>query len=197
MKSDRKLQGEIISSLYSFMREGREIPSFIQEHCGLTDEYRMFEKLKGMDLKLYEQKNRSGGIPDFDTAYAKLIISVEKAFESVCPEPPIPYLVRLGNDLKNLKGLATAPESIDSHPLFFLVKFGIEWNRPEDVIRKQAEAAFGKLYERFARLTGGRSQADAFMRELKVGCPAPSEKTRRRKPHITVRPKPKGRKMGL
>ncbi len=197
MNQDDRMHYEIFFSLYKFIREGMEIPPSIRKHCGFADEYRMFEELKKMDLELYEQKKRSGEIPDIDTAYAKLITSVEKSFESICIEPPIPYLVRLCNEMKDLKELATAPKDIDGQPLHFFIKYGIEWNRPEDVIRKQAEAAFGKLYERFVRLTGGRSQADAFMRELKVERPTPSETTPQRKPHITVRPKPKGRKMGL
>ena len=190
-----KMHYEIFFSLYKFIREGMEIPPSIQEHCGFADEYRMFKELKEMDLKLYERKNRSGEIPDIDTAYAKLITSVEKSFESICIEPPIPYLVRLCNEMKDLKELATAPEYIDGQPLHFFIKYGIEWNRPEEVIRKQAETAFGKLYDRFTRLTGGRSQADAFMRELKVEHPVHSGTRPRRKPHIKVRPKPKGRGM--
>lgn len=197
MNQDDRMHYEIFFSLYKFIREGMEIPPSIRKHCGFADEYRMFEELKKMDLELYEQKKHSGEIPDIDTAYAKLITSVEKSFESICIEPPIPYLVRLCNEMKGLKELATAPKDIGGQPLHFFIKYGIEWKRPENVIREQAEAAFGKLYERFVRLTGGRSQADAFMRELKVERPSPSEKTLRRKPHITVRPKPKGRKMGL
>lgn len=197
MDKDYRMNSEIFFSLYSFIREGRKIPPAVQEHCGFAKEYRMFEELKEMDMKLYEQKKRSGEIPDLDTAYAKLITSVEKAFESVCPNPPIPYLVRLGNDLNKLKELATAPGSIDGHPDFFLAKFGIKRDSTEDVIRKQAETAFGKLDERFVRLTGGRSRADAFMREMKVKRPVPGERRPRREPHIKVRPKPKGRGMGL
>ena len=58
----------------------------------------------------------------------------------------------------------------------FLVKYGIDRSSPEDVIRKQAEKAYRELDARFVRMT---------------------ETTLRRKPHINVRPKPKGRRMGL
>ena len=197
MNQDDRMHYEIFFSLYKFIRESMEIPPSIRKHCGFADEYRMFEELKKMDQELYEQKKRSGEIPDIDTAYARLITSVEKSFESICIEPPIPYLVRLCNEMKDLKELATAPEYIDGQPLHFFIKYGIDRSSPEDVIRKQAEKAYRELDARFVRMTGRRPYADEFFRNIRPARTVSSETTLRRKPHITVRPKPKGRRMGL
>ena len=46
-------------------------------------------------------------------------------------------------------------------------------------------------------LTGRRPYADEFFRNIRPARTVSSETTLRRKPHINVRPKPKGRKMGL
>lgn len=46
-------------------------------------------------------------------------------------------------------------------------------------------------------MTGRRPYADEFFRNIRPARTVSSETTLRRKPHITVRPKPKGRKMGL
>lgn len=192
-----EMRGEVFSSLYGFMREGREIPPSVQEYCGFAEEYRTFEKIKEMDMELYGRKSRSGEMPDIDTAYAELVTAVEKAFEGICPRPPIPYLDRLGRELKSLKELAAFPGRIDGHPDYFLAKYGIERNAPEEVRRKQAEAASGRLDERFVRMMGGRSCAEAFLRGFKMERPAPGERGPRRKAPVKVRPKPKGRGRGL
>ena len=60
-----------------------------------------------------------------------------------------------------------------------------------------AEKAYRELDARFVRMTGRRPYADEFFRNIRPARTVSSETTLRRKPHINVRPKPKGRKMGL
>ena len=196
MDQENKMRGEVFSSLYGFIREGREIPPSVQEYCGFAEEYRTFERFKDMDPEQYRPKSRSGEIPDIDTAYARLVIAVEKAFESVCPRPPIPYLDKLGRELKSLEELA-ASGKIDGHPDYFLVKYAIERYGHEEVRKKQAEAAFGRLDKRFVRLMGGRSYADAFLRGFKTERSSSEERSPRRKAPVKVRPRRKGRGRGI
>lgn len=132
---------------------------------------------------------------------AEMCAAAEKAVENI-PGVRLPdfYLEGLDRELDKLGRIAASPGSVHD-PIHirpdFLVKYGIDRSSPEDVIRKQAEKAYRELDARFVRMTGRRPYADEFFRSIRPVRTVSSETTLRRKPHITVRPKPKGRKMGL
>lgn len=132
---------------------------------------------------------------------AEMCAAAEKAVENI-PGVRLPdfYLEGLDRELDKLGRIAASPGSVND-PIHirpdFLVKYGIDRSSPEDVIRKQAEKAYRELDARFVRMTGRRPYADEFFRNISPVRSTPSETTLRRKPHITVRPKPKGRGMGL
>lgn len=132
---------------------------------------------------------------------AEMCAAAEKAVENI-PGVRLPdfYLEGLDRELDKLGRIAASPGSVND-PIHirpdFLVKYGIDRSSPEDVIRKQAEKAYRELDARFVRMTGRRPYADEFFRNIRPARTVSSETTLRRKPHITVRPKPKGRKMGL
>lgn len=132
---------------------------------------------------------------------AEMCAAAEKAVENI-PGVRLPdfYLEGLDRELDKLGRIAASPGSVHD-PIHirpdFLVKYGIDRSSPEDVIRKQAEKAYRELDARFVRMTGRRSYADEFFRNIRPARTVSSETTPRRKPHINVRPKPKGRKMGL
>ena len=131
----------------------------------------------------YLRKRQTGEVPDILEVDARLTHVVEKIFESVCPRPPAEYLDKLNGELERLGSIAVSPDSVHD-PI-------------QDVIRKQAEKAYRELDARFVRMTGRRPYADEFFRNIRPARTVSSETTLRRKPHINVRPKPKGRRMGL
>ena len=186
--------------LYEYLTMGAGIPEPVRKHFGFDRDYLLYEKINGMDCDEYQRQQKEGRLPDVLVVDARLTNAVEKAFESVCRRPPDPYLDRLNEELERLGRIAASPGSVHD-PIHirpdFLVKYGIDRSSPEDVIRKQAEKAYRELDARFVRMTGRRPYADEFFRNIRPTRTVSSETTLRRKPHITVRPKPKGRKMGL
>lgn len=200
LESNESKRREVVSSLYWSLMQGWNIPLSIQDYYGLTEDYRLFHQLEGMAPDEYLRKRQTGEVPDILEVDARLTHAVEKTFESVCPRPPAEYLDKLNGELERLGSIATSPGSVHD-PIHirpdFLVKYGIDRSWPEDVIRKQAEKAYRELDARFVRMTGRRPYADEFFRNIRPARTVSSETTLRRKPHINVRPKPKGRKMGL
>ena len=132
---------------------------------------------------------------------AEMCAAAEKAVENI-PGVRLPdfYLEGLDRELDKLGRIAASPGSVND-PIHirpdFLVKYGIDRSSPEDVIRKQAEKAYRELDARFVRMTGRRPYADEFFRSIRPRKSADFKSTLRSRPHIKVRPKPKGRGMGL
>ena len=132
---------------------------------------------------------------------AEMCAAAEKAVENI-PGVRLPdfYLEGLDRELDKLGRIAASPSSVND-PIHirpdFLVKYGIDRSSPEDVIRKQAEKAYRELDARFVRMTGRRPYADEFFRSIRPRKSADFKSTLRSRPHIKVRPKPKGRGMGL
>ena len=172
LESNESKRREVVSSLYWSLMQGWNIPLSIQDYYGLTEDYRLFHQLEGMAPDEYLRKRQTGEVPDILEVDARLTHAVEKIFEGSVHDP-----------------IHIRPD--------FLVKYGIDRSSPEDVIRKQAEKAYRELDARFVRMTGRRPYADEFFRNIRPARTVSSETTLRRKPHINVRPKPKGRKMGL
>lgn len=201
LESNESRRREVVSCLYwSLMNGWWDIPPEICDFYGFTKDYQLYHHLENMDAENYRQMRQSGELPDILEVDAKLTRVVEKVFERVCHRPPNPYLDRLNEELERLGRIAAQPDFV--HDIIhirpdFLAKYGIDRNAPEDAIRKQAEKAYRELDSRFVRMTGRRSYADGLFGRFKTKPSESPESSPRRKPHITVRPKPKGRKMGL
>ena len=205
LESDEKRRREVVSSLYWSLMQNWDIPQFIQDYYGFSEDYRLFHQLEGMDSDVYYRKRETGEVPDILEVDARLTRAVEAVFESVCRRPPDPYLDRLNEELERLGRIAARPDSV--HDLIhvtpsFLAKYGIDRESPAEDISRQAEKAYRELDARFVRMTGRRPYADEFFRYLrneraKQEQAAFREDTPRRKPRISFKPKAKGRGRGI
>ena len=199
-ESDERLRREVMDSLYHSLIYDWDIPKHICDRYGLTRDYQLYHRLNAMDSGEYRMKRRTGELPDIWEVDARLTRMAEAIFESVCPRPPAEYLDRLNGELENLGRIAASPDSVHDilhiHPAF-LAKYGIDRNSSATERSCQAEKAYRELDARFVKMTGRCPYADEFFNGIRSVRPVLPEKTQRRKPHITVRPKPKGRKTGL
>lgn len=200
LKTNEKKRQEVITCLYRSLTENWSIPKPMQDYYGLTEDYRLYWQLESMDYEEYKRKVSSGELPDILEVDARLTHAAERILESICPRLPVPYLEKLNEELEKLGRIAFSPNYVHDilhiHP-DFLVKYGIDKDSPEDTIRKQAEKAYRELDARFVRMTGRRSYADELFGCVKSGKSTSVETVPRKKAHIKVRPKPRGRKMGL
>lgn len=199
-ESDEKILREVIDSLYWSLMYDWDIPKHIRDHYGLTEDYRLYHQLNAMDAGEYIQKRLHGEVSDVLEIDARLTHRAEELFERLCPRPPVEYLDKLNAELEKLGWIAASPDTV--HDLLhirpdFLAKYGIDKNASSTERSCQAEKAYRELDARFVRMTGRRPYADEFFRNIRPARTVSSETTLRRKPHINVRPKPKGRKMGL
>ena len=191
---------EVVSCLYWSLMQNWNIPQSIQDYYGFTEDYRLFHQLEEMDSGEYKRKREAGEVPDILEVDARLTHAVEKVFESVCPRPPAEYLDKLNTELEKLGWIAASPDTVHDTLHIrpdFLAKYGIDKNASSTERSCQAEKAYRELDARFVRMTGRRPYADEVFRNIRPARMVSSETTLRRKPHINVRPKPKGRKMGL
>ncbi|MCS2239580.1 hypothetical protein [Phocaeicola dorei] len=200
LESDQRKREEVISSLYWSLMQNWDIPISICDHYGFTEDYRLFHQLEELGPDEYKRKRETGEVPDILEVDARLTRTVEKAFESLCGKPPAPYLDKMNEELEKLGQIAALPESV--HDIIhispaFLVKYGIDKTASNSERSCQAEKAYRELDARFVKMTGRCPYADEFFNGIRPVRPVLPEKAQRRKPHITVRPKPKGRKTGL
>ena len=199
LKSDEKRRQEVISCLYWSLMQNWDIPQSIQDYYGLTEDYRLYHQLEDMDPAIYRQKRAAGEIPDVLEVDARLTRAVENIFESICERPPVPYLNKLNDELEKLGQIAVLPDNVHDtihiHP-DFLAKYGIDRKASPEVCSALAEKAYRELDARFVRMTGRRPYADELFNGMK-NKPDALEKRPSGKQHIRVKPKSKGRKMGM
>lgn len=200
LESDEKKRREVISSLYWSLMQNWDIPQSIQDYYGLTEDYRLYHQLEDMDSALYRQKRAAGEVPDVLEVDARLTRAVERIFESICKCPPNPYLDKLNEELENLGRIAIKPDSVHDilhiHP-DFLAKYGIDKRASPEECSGQAEKAYRELDARFVKMTGRRPYADDLFNGMKKKQTDVTENKPSRKPHIRLKPKSKGRKMGM
>ncbi len=200
LESDEKKRREVISSLYWSLMQNWDIPQSIQDYYGLTEDYRLYHQLEEMEPAAYRQKRAAGEVPDALEVDARLTRAVEKIFESICQCPPNPYLDKLNEELENLGRIAIKPDSVHDilhiHP-DFLVKYGIDKRASPEECSCQAEKAYRELDARFVKMTGRRPYADDLFNGMTKKQTDVAENKPSRKPHIRLKPKSKGRKMGM
>ena len=179
--------------------QGREIPEPVQKRYGFDEDYRMLQRINGMDHGVYERKRRTGKLPDVAMVEARLTRSVEKAFESLCHRPPDDYLDLLNRELETLGAMAWSPDypgTLFCKPDFF-AKYGIDTRSPRGEQLRQIEKAYRELDARFVRMTGRRPYADGLFDTVKAREPAPCKGQPRLGIRFKQAGKPKGRKTGL
>lgn len=190
---------EIATSLYLYLMQGREIPEPVRKLYGFDDDYRMCQRVNGMDYNVYEQKRRTGELPDIMKVDARLTRSVEKVFESLCHRPPNDYLELLNRELETLGAIAWSPdnkEALFCGPDFF-AKYSIDTHSSRKEQLQQIEKAYRELDARFVRMVGRRPYADRLFDEVKAREQAHCKERNRQGIRIKQTGKSPKRKMGL
>ena len=199
METDDLTRGETATSLYLYLMQGREIPEPVRKRYGFDEDYRMLQRINGMDHDVYERKRLASGLPDAAMVEARLTRSVERAFESLCRRPPDDYLEMLDRELETLGTMAWSQDC--QRALFcradFFAKYGIDTRSPRGEQLRQIEKAYRELDARCVRMTGRGPYADGLFDAVKAREPAPCKGQPRRGIRLKQAGKPKGRKTGL
>ena len=201
-ESDEKIRREVMDSLYHSLIYDWDIPKYIRDHYGLTEDYRLYHRLNAMASGEYRLKKQAGEIPDVLEVDARLTHRAEELFERLCPHPPTDYLEKLNRELEYLGRIAASPETVHDTIHIrpdFLVKYGIDKTASSTERSCQAEKAYRELDARFVKMTRRRPYADEFFASLRHGKEKVAEVDRPRPVHkpILRNPPSKGRKMGL
>lgn len=164
---------EHISWFREFLTFGTELPEDIRRQYGLEEDYRryrelaerdnrMFEEADSKEYRAYMEKIRKGEIPCSGKAHGKVVLAVEKAYESICPAPARDYLEEKYQELLYLRGMVYRKDYDD--PMWYkpeiLNKYGIDRKRPRETVLMQVEKAYRELDARFCRMTGKKPDAD-------------------------------------
>ena len=199
METDDLTRGETATSLYLYLMQGREIPEPVRKRYGFDEDYRMLQRINGMDHDVYERKRLASGLPDAAMVEARLTRSVERAFESLCRRPPDDYLEMLDRELETLGTMAWSQDC--QRVLFcradFFAKYGIDTRSPRGEQLRQIEKAYRELDARCVRMTGRGPYADGLFDAVKAREPAPCKGQPRPGIRFKQTGKPKGRKTGL
>ena len=199
MDTDDLTRGETATSLYLYLMQGREIPEPVRKRYGFDEDYRMLQRINGMDHGVYERERRTGKLPDAAMVEARLARSVERAFESLCRRPPDDYLEMLDRELETLGAMAWSQDcqrALFCRPDFF-AKYGIDTRSPRGEQLRQIEKAYRELDARCVRMTGRKAYADGLFDAVKAREPAPCKGQARRGIRLKQAGKPKGWKTGL
>ncbi len=199
-ETDRVVREKTASCLYLHLMQGQEIPEHIRKQYGFDADYRLLEQINEMDFVQYRQERLAGKIPDVIEVDARLTRSVEKAFESVCPRPPVPYLDKLNEELEMLGGMAWSPDYKETifYKLDFFAKYGIDVKSSREIQLRQIEKAYRELDTRFVRMTGRKPYADRLFDSVKAKELKPARKdTTGENTRFRQTGRPKGRKMGF
>ena len=72
METDDLTRGKTATSLYLYLMQGREIPEPVRKQYGFDEDYRMLQRINGMDHDVYERERRTGKLPDVAMVEARL-----------------------------------------------------------------------------------------------------------------------------
>lgn len=199
VEMDELTRKETAGYLYRYLTQCMEIPEHIRKHYGFDEDYKLLQRINDMDSELYRPRDEPEEFPDSIDLDAKITRSVERAYESICGRPPVYYLDKLNEELEMLGAMAYSPTYKDQifYKLDFFAKYGIDIKSPREEQFKQIEKAYRELDARFVKMTGRRPYADDLFNGLKKKQSDVVENKPSRKPHIRLKPKSKGRKMGM
>lgn len=194
LDADTRTRDKAFSGLYHFLMECRQPSMYVLLRYDMADDYKLHDLMNGGFADSATLERKYGKLPDFLELDARLTRKAEKALESLCERPPVPYLEKLNEELEKLGSLARKPDNIDS-PFInrdVLVKYGIDRNASEKEIAKQVETAYRELDARFVKMTGRRPYADNLFGTVK-----PKAEIKEAGTDKPERQKPKGRRMGF
>lgn len=194
LDTDPRTRDKAFSGLYHFLMEGSQPSMYVLLRYDMADDYRLHNLMDGGFVDSATLEREYGKLPDFLELDARLTRKAEKALESLCKYPPVPYLEKMNEELEKLGRLAYKPDNIDD-PFInrgFLVKYGIDRRSPVEERARQVETAYRELDARFVRMTGRRPYADDLFGTVK-----PKAEIKAAGTDKTERQKPKGRRMGF
>ena len=194
LDADTRTSERTFSGLYHFLMEGSQPSMYALLRYDMADDYRLHNLMDSGSVDSAALEREYGKLPDFLELDARLTRKAEKALESLCKCPPVPYLEKLNEELEKLGGLAYNPKNIDD-PFInrgFLVKYGIDHRSPVEERARQVETAYRELDARFVRMTGRRPYADDLFGTVK-----PKTEIKEAGTDKAERQKPKGRRMGF
>lgn len=194
LDADTRTSEKAFSGLYHFLMEGSQPSMYALLRYDMADDYRLHNLMDSGTVDSAVLEREYGKLPDFLELDARLTRKAEKALESLCKCPPVPYLEKMNEELEKLGRLAYKPDNIDD-PFFnrdFLVKYGIDRRSPVEERARQVETAYRELDARFVRMTGRRPYADDLFGTVK-----PKAEIKEAGADKPERQKPKGRRMGF
>ena len=194
LDADTRTSERAFSGLYHFLMEGSQPSMYALLRYDMADDYRLHNLMNSGTVDSAALEREYGKLPDFLELDARLTRKAEKALESLCKCPPVPYLEKLNEELEKLGRLAHKPDNIDD-PFInrdFLVKYGIDRRSPVEERTRQVETAYRELDARFVRMTGRRPYADDLFGAVK-----PKAEIKETGTDKAEWQKPKGRRMGF
>ena len=132
LDADTRTSEKAFSGLYHFLMEGSQPSMYALLRYDMADNYRLHNLMDSGTVDSAVLEREYGKLPDFLELDARLTRKAEKALESLCKCPPVPYLEKMNEELEKLGRLAYKPDNIDD-PFFnrdFLVKYGIDRRSP-------------------------------------------------------------------
>lgn len=194
LDADTRTSEKAFSGLYHFLMEGSQPSMYALLRYDMADDYRLHNLMDSGSVDAAALEREYGKLPDFLELDARLTRKAEKALESLCKCPPVPYLEKLNEELEKLGRLAHKPDNIDD-PFInrdFLVKYGIDRRSPVEERARQVENAYREVDAMFVRMTGRRPYADDLFGTVK-----PKAEIKEVGTDKPERQKPKGRRMGF
>lgn len=194
LDADTRTSERAFSGLYHFLMEGSQPSMYALLRYDMADDYRLHNLMDSGSVDSAALEREYGKLPDFLELDARLTRKAEKALESLCKCPPVPYLEKMNEELEKLGRLAHKPDNIDD-PFInrgFLVKYGIDRRSPVEERARQVETAYRELDARFVSMTGRRPYADDLFGSVK-----PKAEIKEAGTDKPERQKPKGRRMGF
>lgn len=194
LDADTRTRDKAFSGLYHFLMECRQPSMYVLLRYDMADDYKLHDLMNGGFADSATLERKYGKLPDFLELDARLTRKAEKALESLCECPPVPYLEKLNEELEKLGRLAHNPDNIDD-PFIdrdLLAKYGIDRTATAEDRIKQTETAYRELDARFVKMTGRRPYADELFGSVK-----PKAEIKDAGTDKTERQKPKGRRMGF
>lgn len=194
LDADTRTGERAFSGLYHFLMEGSQPSVYVMLRYNMADDYKLHDLMNGGYADPVTLERKYGKLPDFLELDARLTRKAEKALESLCKCPPVPYLEKMNEELEKLGRLAHKPDNIDD-PFInrgVLVKYGIDRRSPVEERARQVETAYRELDARFVRMTGRRPYADDLFGTVK-----PKAEIKEAGTDKAERQKPKGRRMGF
>ena len=95
LDADTRTSEKAFSGLYHFLMEGSQPSMYALLRYDMADDYRLHNLMDSGSVDSAALEREYGKLPDFLELDARLTRKAEKALESLCKCPPVPYLEKL------------------------------------------------------------------------------------------------------